>query len=1025
MPREAASGERSLPPGTLTALCSFRSSGDGLGTLQEPVYRGIVGIDIERYGRAEWTDPMRARLRERLYRLVDEALVRAGIDPALTRRSDRGDGLWLLVAADVSSARLLHPLVTSLVRRLRESNEKAPVAERMRLRVVVHAGDVLRDAHGETGASVIHAARLLDAQALRLVLSGSARAEAVLVVSDVVYEGVVRHGYEGIDPAGWQAIQVRVKETSTRAWVHQPGLATQPALPQGLASDAAEAGALLASLPTDALPAHAPLPAGSRVPLAPNPLFVGRGDELLQIAAALRGGDTVALGQVVASTGLGGLGKTQLAVELVHRYGRFFAGGVFWLSFASAQEIPLQVAACASSGAVGLEAGVGSLPLEERVKLVRAAWQSAVPRLLVFDNCEDEELLEQWRPTSGGCRVLVTSRRSHWSPTLGLTSVPLDILPRLDSVELLLRYRPDLAPDDPSLDAIADDLGDLPLALHLAGSYLRAYRGDVSLESYVAELRHPGHASLRGRGLEGSPSPTRHVQNLAQTFALSLARLDRNQEVDRAAIALLARLASMAPGEPVPRELLGKTFVEVDPLRRVDGLRRLGAVGLVEEGEGWLRLHRLLVHFVRQEALDPQAQTAVERAVIGCGQAAADRHLSGAALWAMIPHVVEVAKSASGRDVNRREERDAELCAAAGHVLQYAADLRGARPWFERALAIRERIQGPDHSNTAESLSMLAVLLRKLGALAAAQPLLERALAIRERALGPDHPATAQSLNDLATLFRDQSEPAAARPLLERALAIDEAACGPHHRATARDLGNLACVLRDQGELAAARPLFERCLVIREQLLGTEHPTVAQSLHDLASVLFAQGELTAARSLFERALAIRERALGAADPDTAQSLNNLAGLLRDQGELAAARPLYERALAIREQVLGSEHPTVAMSLNNLASLLWAQGDLAAASAHLEHALGIWNRTLGPDHLAGLLYDQGELAGVRPLLERGLVIWEQALSRDRFAAAEVADARRLHERVLAIIERVLGPDHPDTVALRRKLAEVAR
>src|SRR5262249_30891168 len=161
----------------------------------------------------------------------------------------------------------------------------------------------------------------------------------------------------------------------------------------------------LASLPTEVLLPRGPLPAGSRMPLAANPLFVGRGDELLQVARALCGGDTtVALGQVVASTGLGGLGKTQLTVELVHRYGRFFAGGVYWLSFASADEIPLQVAACAGPG---LEAR----PVEERVRRVMDAWQSAVPRLLVFDNCEEEALLDAWRPPSGGCRVLVTSRR--------------------------------------------------------------------------------------------------------------------------------------------------------------------------------------------------------------------------------------------------------------------------------------------------------------------------------------------------------------------------------------------------------------------------------------------------------------------------------------------------------------------------------------------------------------------------------------------------------------------------------------
>ena len=373
----------------------------------------------------------------------------------------------------------------------------------------------------------------------------------------------------------------------------------------------AEARALLASLPTDALPPRAPLPTGSRMPLAPNPLFVGRGDELLEIASALKGGDTtVALGQVVASTGLGGLGKTQLAVELVHRYGRFFAGGVFWLSFASADEVPLQIAACAAPE-------FESRSLEERVQRAKDAWQSAMPRLLVFDNCEEEALLEAWRPPSGGCLVLVTSRRSHWSPTLGVTTMPLDLLPRDVSVELLRRYRPDLPPDDPVLDLLRQELGDLPLALHLAGSYLRAYRSEVTLDGYLADLQRREivqHASLLGAGLEDSPSPTHHVQSVAQTFALSLGRLDRQLVVDQVGIALLARMACMAPGEPVPRELLAKSLEDVDPLLRADGLRRLGAVGLVEEGEGSLRLHRLLAQFVRKEGLDPTAQPAVARA---------------------------------------------------------------------------------------------------------------------------------------------------------------------------------------------------------------------------------------------------------------------------------------------------------------------------------------------------------------------------------------------------------------------------
>src|SRR6266540_855596 len=98
----------------------------------EPVYRGILAIDIERFSRAEWTDPVRKRLRGRLHRLVDDALTRAEIDPSLTARSDTGDGLWLLVGPEVSTARLLHPLATGLTSDAATSNQHAPGTEQMR-----------------------------------------------------------------------------------------------------------------------------------------------------------------------------------------------------------------------------------------------------------------------------------------------------------------------------------------------------------------------------------------------------------------------------------------------------------------------------------------------------------------------------------------------------------------------------------------------------------------------------------------------------------------------------------------------------------------------------------------------------------------------------------------------------------------------------------------------------------------------------------------------------------------------------
>jgi hypothetical protein len=163
--------------------------------------------------------------------------------------------------------------------------------------------------------------------------------------------------------------------------------------------DLAEAQALLASLPLDHLPAPAPLPTGSRMPWSRNPIFVGREADLLALARRLKAGQTAAIGPIAAATGLGGIGKTSLAVEFVHRYGQFFAGGVFWLSFAQAEAVETEIADCGGPDHLQLWAtDEGAPDLPTQVKLVQAHWQQPLPRLLIFDNCEDPNLLTRWQP---------------------------------------------------------------------------------------------------------------------------------------------------------------------------------------------------------------------------------------------------------------------------------------------------------------------------------------------------------------------------------------------------------------------------------------------------------------------------------------------------------------------------------------------------------------------------------------------------------------------------------------------------
>jgi transcriptional regulator with XRE-family HTH domain len=131
-------------------------------------------------------------------------------------------------------------------------------------------------------------------------------------------------------------------------------------------------------IPANTIPAPAPLAAGSRMPLRRNPLFTGREASLCRLAQIFKTGETAAIGQtaIAAVTGLGGIGKTQLACEFVHRYGQFFPGGVLWLSFADPAAVPAEVAACGGADGMQLSPEFGTLPLDEQLRRVQNAWQS-------------------------------------------------------------------------------------------------------------------------------------------------------------------------------------------------------------------------------------------------------------------------------------------------------------------------------------------------------------------------------------------------------------------------------------------------------------------------------------------------------------------------------------------------------------------------------------------------------------------------------------------------------------------------
>jgi tetratricopeptide (TPR) repeat protein/CHAT domain-containing protein len=371
---------------------------------------------------------------------------------------------------------------------------------------------------------------------------------------------------------------------------------------------------------------------------------------------------------------------------------------------------------------------------------------------------------------------------------------------------------------------------------------------------------------------------------------------------------------------------------------------------------------------------------------------------------------------------------------------QYPEALIKAR----ETLAMRRKLLGPEHPQTAAALNNLGIVLTTQRDYVGARPYLEQALAIHRKVMGPDHPETATCLVNLGNLLFDQGHYAGARRHLEQALAIRRKVLGLENSATAQLLSCVGNLLQSQQDYVGARPYLEQALAVHRKISGPDHPETATCLSNLGVLLHKAEDYAGARQYYEQALAIHRKALGPDHPDTATSLDRLGGLLYSQLDYAGARRHLEQALAIRLKVFGGEHPKTARSLYLVGRLLQKQGDYARARRYLEQALAIRLKVFGPEHdetatslqyLGRQLLEQGDYAGARPYVERALAITGKIRGPDHPETAmclndlgallqdlgDCAGARRHLEEALAIYRRVLGAEHPETATSLNNLA----
>jgi tetratricopeptide (TPR) repeat protein len=737
---------------------------------------------------------------------------------------------------------------------------------------------------------------------------------------------------------------------------------------------------------------RAALPNIWNIPYPRNPFFLGRDAELFQIRSHLLAGQTTALSQPQAISGLGGVGKTQLALEYAYRYYQDYQA-ILWASAESAESLVSSYVALANL-----------LQLPEReakeqevtVQAVKHWLQKHSGWLLVLDNADDLAIASAFLPPHPGGHILLTTRAA----ATGQLAHRLEITTLgPEQGALFLLRRAGLLPSDASLEQITQELGDLPLALDQAGAYLEETGTSLGAywqlyQEYRSELLH----QRRGVGAG-------HPLSVATTWSLSFQRIE---ECNPAAADLLRLLAWLSP-DAIAEEVLAVGAAFLGPrLSTVaenawllnQAIEVIRAYSLIQRDpkEKMLSMHRLVQSVLRDQQDETERPLWIERGI--------------RAINATFPQVTYTARKQCERLLPlaqtgaQRIEREQLFTEESGRLLfetaSYLLDCgryAEAEPLYQRALHIREQQLGPEHAQVADVLYDLAQLNQEQGKYEEAERLCRQALSIREQQLGPEHAQVADVLYRLASLCADLDEPVEAELLYRQALSIWQKQLGPEHRSAASVFNSLAILYSKQGRYTETESLFQQALSIWQKQLGPEHPSVASVLSNLANFYLEQSRYAEAEPLYQRLLHIWRQPSGRlATARMASALDRLAFVYTKQGKYAQAKPLYQRELSICEHLWNPEDRMVVRPLTGLANLYREQGKYAEAETLYQRALQIREQQLGPVHS-----------------ETAEIIHEFARFQEMQGSNE--EARAWYARALAVREQALGRRHPKTMETR--------
>jgi tetratricopeptide (TPR) repeat protein len=700
-----------------------------------------------------------------------------------------------------------------------------------------------------------------------------------------------------------------------------------------------------------------------KVPYPPNPYFTGRTELLTTIHNNLVLNKRSDCTTSYALHGLGGVGKTQIAIRYAYLHKTYF-DVICWLrahdwntlvtSYVELSRDPDFTAV----GAPTFEDGLDNAVIAERMKM----WferESTLKWFLIFDNAdriddpyESPSVIELIPRGEYGC-VLTTSRNRASNGELASAGCEVEEMMESEAIQFCLKCSRKQKSESVEQEAkiLVKMLGCLPLAIEQAGSYVRT-KG-VSLSRYISL-----YETNTSRALE-QPLPKSHTQHYQHTVAKTW-KISFDEVSNRDPLASeILRLMAFLDGTRIQKELFevgGKNLTNQWKLSKA-------TTWTIEEALGCLQSYSLVrplesndvsIHLLVQQVIRKHVNLSEQDFSNAALQLVGSQFPRGGDLENIgqcLKYVSHAKVCVQNDSLGGYSDELVQLMGSLGAFFESNGEYNLAIDQYKQALRIKETEFGGDHIKIVNTINNLGSVYNSQGKYDLAIDQYKQALRINEEATGVDHIDMAATINNLGNTYNCQGKYDLAIDQYKHALRIYEKKFGVDHISTANTINNLGAMYHRQGQYDLAIDQLKRALTIKEMAFGVDHINMVDTINNLGGAYNSQGKYDLAIDQYKRALWVNEKAFGVNSHITIASIiHNLGNTYHSQGKYDLAIDQLKRALTIKEKAFGVDHINMADTINNLGRTYNSQCKYDLAIEQYERALSIYEKAFGVDHI---------------------------------------------------------------------------